>query len=585
MHVLMTGASGFIGLHLLRCLVHDGHTVTCLVRDRGRAEVNSTGGRDWRADLLDPATLSGLPADIDAVFHLAGGGRVSTVTESGLADLRRLNVETKRNLLAALPRPPRKLLLFSSVSAQGIRDGIVVREDTPCQPVSPHEIAKYESEREAEAWCGLHRVPLAILRPAQVYSPGDVVSEIPTMLRLVRLGAFPVFGAGGSLMVPLIHVSDVVELAVRALDLPFEGARCFGFTGHQYSVAETVRIFADVVGRRSGSLHLPKHLARKAAARLESLFGLAGAQPPLSAARIDNMTCQRVYDSSATHRELGFAPVRDLAGGIRETYAWYQAVGTRGLGRRLAEYLPIALAEGEGVGTAYEYLAKWRAIRTILPGVKRLLVAGLPEKYGSSLDFAALASALDAELVVADERAEALAKFEQALARARLSPRLVMWHVSLDAIADVPDPPFDLALSCEVVQRLDRPTRDRFVAGLARVARRIALFAPNAGNRAHATRSHLSSLSLDDMSGLMAPAGFVLEDRGYVDMPPFPPGLTLSQAKREQVKQARWQGLALAMLHLFCLGEEQLPPSGKRPFAHIVYAVGSVHRAGCASGD
>jgi hypothetical protein len=61
--------------------------------------------------------------------------------------------------------------------------------------------------------------------------------------------------------------------------------------------------------------------------------------------------------------------------------------------------------------------------------------------------------------------------------------------------------------------------------------------------------------------------------------------LTLSQAKREQVKQARWQGLALAMLHLFCLGEEQLPPSGKRPFAHIVYAVGSVHRAGCASGD
>jgi hypothetical protein len=77
-----------------------------------------------------------------------------------------------------------------------------------------------------------------------------------------------------------------------------------------------------------------------------------------------------------------------------------------------------------------------------------------------------------------------------------------------DAIADVPDPPFDLALSCEVVQRLDRPTRDRFVAGLARVARRIALFAPNAGNRAHATRSHLSALSLDEISGLMAPAGF-----------------------------------------------------------------------------
>ena len=574
MHVLMTGASGFIGLHLLRRLVRDGHKVTCLVRDRERAEISSAGGRDLRADLLDPATLSGLPADIDAVFHLAGGGRVSTVTEAGLADLRRLNVETTHNLLAALPRPPRKLLLFSSVSAQGIRDGMIVREDTPCQPGSPHEMAKYESERAAEDWCTVHGVPLAILRPAQVYGPGDVASEIPTMLRLVRLGVFPVFGAGDNLMVPLIHVSDVVEMAVRALDLPFEGTRRFGLTGRQYSVAETVTIFAEAVGRRSGSLHLPKHLARKAATGLESLFGLAGAQPPLSAARIDSMTCERVYDSSATHRQLGFAPARDLASGIRETYAWYQAIGTRSLGRRLAEYYPIALAEGEGVGTAYEYLAKWRAIRKLLPGVRRLLIAGLPEKYGSSLDFAALACALDADLVVVDEREEALVKLKQALVRANLAPRMVMRQVSLDAIADLPDPPFDLALSCEVVQRMDRPMRDRFVAGLARVAKRIALFAPNAGNRAHATRSHLNALALDDLSGLMAPAGFMLEDRGYVDMPPFPPGLTLSQAKREQVKQARWQGPALALLHLFCLGEERLPPSGKRPFAHIVYAVG-----------
>jgi uncharacterized protein YbjT (DUF2867 family) len=69
MHILLTGASGFIGLHLLRRLVRDGHTVTCLVRDRGRLPVSAAGGRAWRADLLDPTTLAGLPADVDAVFH------------------------------------------------------------------------------------------------------------------------------------------------------------------------------------------------------------------------------------------------------------------------------------------------------------------------------------------------------------------------------------------------------------------------------------------------------------------------------------------------------------------------------------
>jgi nucleoside-diphosphate-sugar epimerase len=574
----MTGASGFIGLHLLRRLVRDGHTVTCLLHKRGHGLIITAGGQERPADLLDPSTLAGLPDNVDAVFHLAGGGRVSTVTESGLADLRRLNVQTTRNLLAALPRPPRKLILFSSVSAQGIRDGVVVREDTPCEPRTPHEIAKYECECEAEDWCSAHGVSLAILRPAQVYGPGDTASEIPTMLRLVRLGVFPIFGAGENLMVPLIHVSDVVELAIRALDLPFEGVRRFGLTGRQYSVADTVAIFAATVGRSAGSLRLPKALAHAVAAGLESLFGVAGAQPPLSRARIDNMTCQRVYDSSATHRELRFVPVRDLASGIRETYAWYQAVGTCGLGRRLAEYYPIAMAEGEGVGTAYEYLAKWRAIRQVLPGVKRILIAGLPEKYGSSLDFAALACALGAELVVADEREETLLKLQMALARAGLAPRMVLRHVALDKIAVLSDPPFDLALSCEVVQRLDRAARARFVAGLGRVARRIALFAPNSGNRAHATRSHLSSLSLDDLSGLLAPAGFMLENRGFVDMPPFPPGLTLSQTNREHVKQARWQGPALAILHLFCRGEGFLPPLVQRPLAHIVYAVGLADR-------
>jgi hypothetical protein len=185
---------------------------------------------------------------------------------------------------------------------------------------------------------------------------------------------------------------------------------------------------------------------------------------------------------------------------------------------------------------------------------------------------------LEVELVVVDEREEALLRFRQALQRARLSPQLTLRQVALGQIAALREPPFDLALSCEVVQRLDETARRGFVGDLARVARRIALFAPNAGNRAHATRSHLASLSLDDISSLMTLAGLTLEDAGFVDMPPFPPGLTLSQAKREHVKQARWQGPALAALQLFCRAEGSLPRAAKRPFAHIVYAVGRVDR-------
>jgi dihydroflavonol-4-reductase len=581
MHILMTGASGFIGQHLLRRLVHDGHTVTCVVRERGLDMVRAAGGQALRADLLDPAGLASLPADVEAVMHLVGGGRVSTVGEAGLAGLRRLNVETTRNLLLALPRPPRKLLLFSSVSAQGVRDGEVVREDTPCAPRSPHEIAKHESEIEAETWCARQGVPLAILRPAQVYGPGDERSEIATMLRMLRLGVFPIFGAGNNLMVPMIHVSDVVELAIRALALPFEGTRYFTLTGRQYSVADTIRIFSKVVGRERGWLRFPKGPASAAAAMVESVYGIAGGQPPLSRTRIDNMTAERIYDSTRTVSELGFAPARDLEDGIRETYAWYLAMGMRGLAKDVADYYPIAMAEGEGVGTAYEYLAKWQVIHRILPGVRRMLIAGLPEKYGSSLDFVALACALDVDLVVADEREEALAKLRQAMSRAALSPRVTFHHVPLGDVGAIPHgSSFDLALSCEVLQRLGGVTRESYLRGLAKAARRIAIFAPNAGNSAHASRSRLLSISIEDLRGLIVAAGAPVEDAGFVDMPPFPPGLALSQEKREHVKQAWWQGPALKVLGLYCRAESALSPTVKRPFAHIVYAI-ATGQAGC----
>jgi nucleoside-diphosphate-sugar epimerase len=575
MHVLLTGASGFVGQHLLRRLVREGHEVTCLARESALSKVQALGGRPRPADLLDPSTLSGLPDGIDVVFHLVGGGRVSAVGDAGLADLRRLNVDTTVNLLQALPRPPRKMILFSSVSAQGVRDGEVVREDTPCLPRSPHEIAKRESEVAAEAWCAEHAVPLAILRPAQVYGPGDVRSEIPTMLRLLRMGVFPVFGSGDNLMVPMIHVADVVEFALRALALNFEGRRYFTLTGRQFTVAETASIFSRVVGRQRGWLHVPKRGAHFAASTAESLCKLTGKQPPFSRVRIDNMTSQRAYDNAYTVRELGFAPTWELAEGIREAYDWYLAVGTRGLMKGVADYYPIALAEGEGVGTAYEYLAKWRVLHPMLAEVRRLLIAGLPEKYGSSLDFVSLAAALDADLVVVDEREAALLKLREAITRAGLSPRATFFQMPPEEVATMGEAPFDLALSCEVLQRLQPNQRDRFVRGLAHVARRFVVFTPNAGNRAHASRSHLRSLSIDEVKNAISAAGARLDQAGFVDMPPFPPGLTLSQDKRQQVKQAWWQRPALEVLGLFCRAERMLPSRAKQPFAHIVYAVAS----------
>ena len=73
----------------------------------------------------------------------------------------------------------------------------------------------------------------------------------------------------------------------------------------------------------------------------------------------------------------------------------------------------VNLLEGEGVGTAYEYYAKSKKLKRFLHAIgrpKRILIAGLPERYGLSMDFFLLGDRLDAETVVIDERPDALAR-------------------------------------------------------------------------------------------------------------------------------------------------------------------------------
>jgi hypothetical protein len=242
---------------------------------------------------------------------------------------------------------------------------------------------------------------------------------------------------------------------------------------------------------------------------------------------------------------------------------------------------PLALAEGEGLGTAYEYIAK----RTVLtpwlrqgPQPDRLLVAGLPQKYGLSFDFLFLARELGADVLVVDDRAEALEAMEHALlavptlrdalaSRLRLEQSAALWELSeLDGS-------FDLSLSSEVLQRLEVQERRIYVRRLRELAPAIALFAPNAGNPEHTTRSGLGGIHLLAMRALLGEIAVEQATVGYIDMPPFPPGITRTEAQREQATTGLLERLAMGGLTLFAYSEKLLPTFLRVRLAHIVYGL------------
>jgi nucleoside-diphosphate-sugar epimerase len=326
---LVTGATGFVGPHLVAALVARGRRVRCLVRNGARTPALPASGVDVRqGSLLDRRWIAEALDGVDRVFHLAGGGRVSAMGEAGLAALREANVAPLEAVLAAATGAKlRSFVHFSSISAMGIQLGVPLDEETPCRPSTPHEIAKLESEGAALAAWSERGVPVVVIRPSQIYGPGDLRSEIPLLVRLARRGLVPLFGDGEG-RVPWVFVSDVVDAAVAAAERPAASGRTYIVSdADSYRFADVVQSIAEALGRRRGGIPVPAALALPPIALAESVALALGRVPPFTVHRFRSICGQRLYSIDRARRELGYAPRVGLREGMARTVAFYVEQG------------------------------------------------------------------------------------------------------------------------------------------------------------------------------------------------------------------------------------------------------------------
>ncbi len=249
---------------------------------------------------------------------------------------------------------------------------------------------------------------------------------------------------------------------------------------------------------------------------------------------------------------------------------------------------PLALAEGEGVGTAYEYFTKRLLLAQWLnheDKPERILIAGLPEKYGVSLDFLLLASELNASITVIDERPQIIVKAKEALSLAQssgclqnLQPEYILTR-HMAAMTEI-NSRFDLVLSSETLQRLPENDRQQYVRRLLQLAPMAAIFSPNNDNPAHTGLSGLSGLQLVELDHLAAACLDSSRDSdqnalrtGYIDMPPFPPGITRTDEQREDATSGMGEAIAMWGLGYYARFEKWLPANLRRSKSHIVFAL------------
>jgi nucleoside-diphosphate-sugar epimerase len=320
MRVLVTGATGFVGSHLVEALRRRGDEVTALARSPGKAAMlGPLGVKVVPGDLHDAPALQHAIENQDVVFHVAG-----VVAARSDAEFMRANRDGTANLVAAAQRGGTpKLILVSSMAAGGParRGAPLTGSETP-HPVTGYGRSKLAAEQVVTA----SSLPWCILRPPMVYGPRD--REVLKVFRLARLGLGPVFGDGGQEL-SAVHGADLAEALIAAATTASAVGRIY-YPCHPeiFTSAEFVRSVARTMGRRVKILRIPDSLGRALLQLTEGSARLARQATILTTDKA-NEFFQPAWtgDPSAITRETGWQAVHDLESGLADTWQWYRSAG------------------------------------------------------------------------------------------------------------------------------------------------------------------------------------------------------------------------------------------------------------------
>ncbi len=249
--ILVTGAGGFIGRHVVRELIRGGHSVRALVRGKpGAAALDRVECELAVGDVTDPASIAAAIAGCDAVVHLVAiiAGRPAAF-DRVIAGGTRIVVDAAREAGA------RRIVYMSALG---------VGEET--KDTVPYYRAKWAAER-AVAESGLAHT---VLRPSFVFGPDG--GALPSFLRIARLAPVtPVVGPGTQRLQP-IWVEDLAAAVGLALGYDAEPAAPIELGGPDVvDWNELWRRLKDALGTRRPALHLPFWLMRPPALVLERL--------------------------------------------------------------------------------------------------------------------------------------------------------------------------------------------------------------------------------------------------------------------------------------------------------------------------
>ncbi len=299
--IAITGATGFVGSHVLTRLTAKGYSARALTR---KPIINTNKDVAWiKGELANPESLIDLCTGADTLVHIAG-----TIKAQSKADFTAGNITGTGNVIAAAKQAGIKRIIFiSSITAR--------------EPMLSYYA---ETKAGAEQVVKASETDWTILRLAAVYGPGD--HETLSFFKAAKGMAMPLSNPQAKLS--LIHIDDCAAAIIAACADTLIGQTIELGDGTVLTQGSLARAIAEAVGGTPFTFRLPRFIAWCAGGISELLSHVTGASPMLTRKKVAEL----YHDDWSTPNmqlteQTGWRPGIDLASGLKQTCQWYRAQG------------------------------------------------------------------------------------------------------------------------------------------------------------------------------------------------------------------------------------------------------------------
>jgi nucleoside-diphosphate-sugar epimerase len=324
MKIAVTGATGFVGGKLIHFLADRGHAVTALARSEDKIEMAKTLAGDRKitwclSDVTDRPSLEAAFRGIETVIHLAA---LFNHPECSWDDYQRVNVEGTRNVFKAARDNGIKRIVHCSTIGVASAGQLPFSEATPYAPPiwDKYETTKCDAEKIAVDFMKDQNPEVVVIRPAQIYGPGD--RNKAKFYRMVKKG---VIVNPGKTMKHLIYIDDLCRaFALAAVEKKANGEIVIIGGKAPILLAELIKVVAKELNVAAPKIILPAWFMTLLCAVTESICNLIRIKPILFRRSMDFFRKTVAFDISKASRVLGFESEVSVEKGVQATADWYR---------------------------------------------------------------------------------------------------------------------------------------------------------------------------------------------------------------------------------------------------------------------